>query len=70
EEVLDQLRQQPVESLDDALGYCGALDYLGARDELYKRLAASGAPILDARPRELGPELVGRYLAWKKSGTL
>lgn len=70
EEVLDQLRQQPVESLDDALGYCGALDYLGARDELYKRLAASGVPILDARPRELGPELVGRYLAWKKSGTL
>ncbi|WP_313056052.1 DUF58 domain-containing protein [Pseudomonas lopnurensis] len=70
EEVLDQLRQQPVESLDDALGYCGALDYLSARDELHRRLAASGVPILDARPRELGPELVGRYLAWKKSGTL
>jgi len=27
-------------------------------------------PVLDARPGDLGPELVGRYLAWKKAGSL
>ncbi|MFZ3204128.1 MAG: hypothetical protein WA161_09675, partial [Pseudomonas sp.] len=25
---------------------------------------------LDARPSELGPQLVNRYLAWKKAGVL
>ena len=35
-----------------------------------ERLAAHGVPVLDARPSELGPELVGQYLAWKKAGVL
>ena len=26
--------------------------------------------VLDVRPGELGPELVSRYLAWKKAGVL
>ena len=37
---------------------------------LHERLLAHGVPVLDARPKELGPELVGRYLAWKKAGVL
>ncbi|MVW74968.1 DUF58 domain-containing protein [Pseudomonas xionganensis] len=70
EEVLDQLRQQPVEDFEGALDYCGTLDYLGARADLHERLAAHGMPVLDARPSELGPQLVSRYLAWKKAGAL
>ncbi|WP_314406909.1 DUF58 domain-containing protein [Pseudomonas kuykendallii] len=70
EEVLDRLRQTPVRGYDDALAYCGTLNYLNARGGLHDRLAANGLPILDARPGELGPELVGRYLAWKKAGVL
>ena len=70
EEVLDQLRQRPVDDFDSALDYCGTLDYLGARAELHERLAAHGLPVLDAHPGELGPQLVSRYLAWKKAGTL
>ena len=31
---------------------------------------AHNVPVLDARPGELGPELVNRYLAWKKAGVL
>ncbi|VXC92606.1 conserved hypothetical protein [Pseudomonas sp. 8Z] len=70
EEVLDRLRQEPVEQFDQALAYCGTLDYLNARAGLHERLAAHGVPVLDARPGELGPELVSSYLAWKKAGAL
>ena len=70
EEVLDGLRQTPVQGYEDALAYCGTVDYLNARTALHERLAAHGVPVLDARPSELGPELVSRYLAWKKAGVL
>ncbi|MBB2494667.1 DUF58 domain-containing protein [Aquipseudomonas ullengensis] len=70
EEVLDRLRQAPVQNYEQALGYCGTVDYLNARASLHERLLAHGMPVLDARPGELGPELVGRYLAWKKAGVL
>ncbi|UTW09109.1 DUF58 domain-containing protein [Pseudomonas benzenivorans] len=70
EEVLDSLRQAPVEDFEGALAYCGTVDYLNARARLHERLAAHDVPVLDARPSELGPQLVSRYLAWKKAGTL
>ena len=70
EDVLDNLRQQPVDNYEQALTYCGTVDYLNARNKLHERLAAHGMPVLDARPNQLGPELVGRYLAWKKAGVL
>lgn len=70
EEVLDRLRQQPVQNYQDAIGYCGTLDYLQARDALHERLQAHNLPVLDARPGELGPQLVSQYLAWKKAGVL
>ncbi|MBC9251861.1 hypothetical protein A9179_16445 [Pseudomonas alcaligenes] len=70
EEVLDRLRHTPVQDYEQALGYCGTVDYLNARAGLHERLLAHGMPVLDARPGELGPELVGRYLAWKKAGVL
>lgn len=70
EEVLDSLRQTPVQHYEQALDYCGAVDYLNARASLHERLTAHGMPVLDARPSQLGPELVSRYLAWKKAGVL
>jgi uncharacterized protein (DUF58 family) len=70
EEVLDQLREQPVTGYDQALAYCGTVGYLNARASLHERLLAHGVPLLDVRPSELGPELVSRYLAWKKAGVL
>ncbi|MOA23988.1 hypothetical protein D3C78_1446450 [compost metagenome] len=70
EEVLDQLRQTPVDSYEQALGYCGTVNYLNARAGLHERLLANGIPVLDARPGELGPQLVSRYLEWKKAGVL
>lgn len=70
EEVLDRLTQTPVRGYADALAYCGTRDYLDARDKLHERLIAQGIPLLDARPGELGPELISHYLAWKRAGTL
>jgi uncharacterized protein (DUF58 family) len=68
EDVLDKLCHTPVQTLPDALAYCGTVDYLNARAELHERLRAHGVPVLDARPQELGTDLVTRYLAWKKAG--
>ena len=70
EEVLDRLRHTPVQDFEGALAYCGTVDYLNARASLHERLAAHNVPVLDARPSELGPQLVSRYLAWKKAGVL
>lgn len=68
EEVLDRLRQTPVQTLPEALTYCGTVDYLNARAELHERLNAHGVAVLDATTRELGAALVTRYLEWKKAG--
>jgi uncharacterized protein (DUF58 family) len=70
EDVLDTARQSPVQTYDQALTYCGTIDFLNARAGLHERLSAHGVPVLDARPVELGAELVSRYLSLKKAGTL
>jgi uncharacterized protein (DUF58 family) len=70
EEVLDHLRQAPVQTLPEALTYCGTVDYLNARAELHEQLRAHGVPVLDARPSELGTQMVTQYLGWKKSQAL
>ncbi|AKT32130.1 DUF58 domain-containing protein [Pseudomonas syringae pv. actinidiae] len=70
EEVLDSLRQSPVQTADEALEYCGAINFLNARASLHDHLRAQGMAIMDARPKELGPQLITRYLSWKKAGTL
>lgn len=70
EEMLDTIRQAPVETFDEALTYCGTIDFLNARAESQERLSAHGIAVLDSRPADLGAELVSRYLSWKKAGTL
>lgn len=70
EDLLDTLRHTPVQTLPEALAYCGTVDYLNERAELHERLSAHGVPVLDARPSELGAELVTRYLGWKKAGMM
>ncbi|OPA98765.1 hypothetical protein BFW87_05190 [Pseudomonas fluorescens] len=68
EEVLDQLRQAPVQTLPEALVYSGTVDHLNARNELLDRLNAQGLAVVDTSPSQLGAELVTRYLGWKKAG--
>ena len=68
EEVLDHLRQSPVQTLPEALAYSGTVDYLNTRDELHNRLRAHGLSVLDTTPSELGTALVTRYQGLKKAG--
>ena len=68
EEVLDLLRQSPVQTLPEALAYSGTVDYLNTRNELHDRLNAHGLSVLDTLPSEMGAALVTRYLDWKKAG--
>lgn len=70
ENVLDTLRHMPVQTAREALAYCGAIDYLNARDALHDRLEAQDIAVLDCRAGELEAGLVSRYLGWKKAGTL
>ncbi|WP_064119058.1 DUF58 domain-containing protein [Pseudomonas fluorescens] len=70
EEMLDTLRDTPVQTLSEAMTYCGTVGYLNERAELHERLSAHGVPVVDVRPGELGVELVTRYLQWKKAGIL
>ncbi|MDQ0652692.1 DUF58 domain-containing protein [Pseudomonas cedrina] len=70
EEVVDQLRQAPVQTLPEALAYSGTIDYLNTRNQLHDRLSAQGLSVLDTLPSELGPALVTRYLGWKKAGAI
>ncbi|UQS17928.1 DUF58 domain-containing protein [Pseudomonas sp. HS6] len=67
---LDNLRHSPVQSVPDALAYCGAVDYLNARFALRERLTSHGILVLDSIPDALGAELVSRYLDFKKAGNL
>ena len=67
EDLLDTLRQSPVQTLPEALAYCGTVDYLNARAELHERLNAHGVLAMDALPGNFGAALVTRYLGWKRA---
>ncbi|SDV13694.1 Uncharacterized conserved protein, DUF58 family, contains vWF domain [Pseudomonas vancouverensis] len=69
EEILYSLRHKPVQTLSDALVYCSAVDYLNARGAVHERLSTNGVQVLDARPGELGSQLVSHYLSLKRSGS-
>jgi uncharacterized protein (DUF58 family) len=56
--------------MEEALDYCGTLEYLNHRAELNERLLAHGALIMDVQPSALGADLVTKYLERKKAGAL
>ena len=68
ENLLGELRQHPVSDYQQALAYCGSIDYEQAR--LHQQLRSQGLPLLDCAPGQLGPQLVNCYLQWKAAGTL
>ena len=70
ESVLETTRLLPVQTLSEALSYCGTVEYLNSRAALHERLNAHGVQVVDMQPEALGPALVTRYLNWKKAGMI
>lgn len=68
EEVLDTLREQPVHSYQQALEYCGGIDYLQTRQHNQRKLVSQGVDFIDVRPSQLTTKLLSYYLSLKKAG--
>ena len=70
EEVVALIAGQELTNPESALECAAALEYAQARDRLLKRLANSGVCTIDCEPGRLGVELVNRYRALKRSGSI
>lgn len=70
EEVVALITDQPLTNQESALESAAALEYAQARDRLLRRLAKAGVRTVDCEPRLLGVELVNRYRALKRAGSI
>jgi uncharacterized protein (DUF58 family) len=70
EEVVALITGQPLTNQESALECAAALEYAHARERLLQRLAKGGVRTIDCEPRRLGVELVNRYRALKRSGSI
>lgn len=68
DEAIDTLRQRPVETLEQALAYCGAMRQLAIQSTLQAQAIALGAICLETSSAQAGEQLVARYLAWTQAG--
>ncbi|MCL2779476.1 MAG: DUF58 domain-containing protein [Polyangiaceae bacterium] len=65
DEEIEDLAIAPIRSRGDALVRAAAAESLTWRDSIVRSLRSAGALVLDARPREVTPALVNRYLEIK-----
>jgi uncharacterized protein (DUF58 family) len=70
EEVVALIEEQALTNPESALECAAALEYANARDRLLKRLTNNGVRTIDCEPSRLGVELVNRYRALKRSGSI
>ena len=70
EEVVAQIGKQDLATAASALECAAALEYEQARGRLLARLAISGVCTIDCEPSRLGVQLVNRYRALKRSGSI
>ncbi|MCO7224674.1 DUF58 domain-containing protein [Pleionea sp. CnH1-48] len=70
EQVLDDVMEQPVESLDDAIRYAETVDYLKQRSQLREHFYREGVISVDSVPRQLASHIVNSYFEIKRSGKL
>ena len=70
EQALDQALEQPVESLQQAIGAGALARYLEERNRAHQSLRGQGVMVLDVTCAQLPAALVERYLAVKRGGLL
>jgi uncharacterized protein (DUF58 family) len=64
----DQLLSKPVNSFNEALSYCGTLDYSQRRSRLLSKLKKSGIIVSDSTSSTLHTQLVNEYQRLKRTG--
>lgn len=70
EESLKLAIQEPVQTLEQALGFHGSFNYLDTRKQTHEQLQHNGAICLDTTAKQLPIALVNQYLDIKNSGRL
>ena len=70
EPSLQKKLKEPIEHLDDALGWCGIAEYQQGRQQTQERLRNSGVILVDTPPQGLLFRLSEAYLAVKAAGRL
>ena len=68
ESALTRAKDRPIASLDDALVYAAATDYLERRRRTIAALRRRGVHIIDAPPTALARQLVNHYWDLKRAG--
>jgi len=70
EAIVDQLAQNPIESLDDALIFAGLHQYLKRRREVHQKILREGVLSIDCVPQQLAVRVANSYLEIKRAGIL
>ena len=70
EQVVGQIAEQRLASDQSALEVAAALEYEQRRRDMLRRLAVGGVLMIDCEPQQLGVELVNRYTALKRAGSI
>jgi uncharacterized protein (DUF58 family) len=70
EHIVRELASQPLVSGDAAIEVASAHLYEQSRRDAFTRLAARDGLMIDAEPQRLGVDLVNRYHAMKRAGTI
>jgi uncharacterized protein (DUF58 family) len=70
EQIVGQIAEQPLATESSALEVAAALEYEQRRRDMLRRLAVGGVLMIDCEPQQLGVELVNRYTALKRAGSI
>jgi uncharacterized protein (DUF58 family) len=70
EQIVGQIVEQPLATEKSALEVAAALEYEQRRRDMLRRLAVGGVLMIDCEPQQLGVELVNRYTALKRAGSI
>lgn len=70
ERDLDEVAEEPVETVNDAVQWFSVAGYRLERKQRHRIARASGATLVDVLPEQLSASLITEYLAIKKQGRL
>ncbi len=70
EKSIEEMLDEPIDKLQDAISNSAAQYYLQQRQKTFEKLVANGVQTMDVSPDKLTVELINAYLGIKRSGAL